>query len=108
MTVHRLCEMFELDESRPIQVTVGGVRVAAVRVGTEIFAVEDRCSHERSVALGDGDVDPTDCTIECAKHGSLFSLRTGRVMCLPATEDVATFPTTIDTSGVVSATLPEA
>lgn len=107
MTAHRLCEMSELVESQPVQVTVDGVRVAVVRVGTEIFAIEDRCSHQRSVALSDGEIDAFDCTIECWKHGSRFSLRTGAVLSMPATEDVSTFPTVTDPDGVVSVVLPD-
>lgn len=60
MTAYRLCEMSELAESQPVQVTAGGVRVAVVRVGTEIFVIEDRCSHERAVALSDGEIDASD------------------------------------------------
>ncbi len=107
MTSHRLCAPADLDESRPFQVTVAGVRVAVVRTGTDVFAIEDRCSHEPAVALSDGEVDPTDCTIECAKHGSLFSLRTGHVLSMPAIKNVAVFPVSIDIDGLVSMPLPD-
>ena len=107
MTTHRLCALAELSEAQPVQVTVGGVRIAAVRVGEEVFAIEDRCSHERSVALSEGEVDTVDCTIECMKHGSLFSLRTGEVLSMPATVNVATFPIVIGPDGYISVELPE-
>ena len=37
-----------------------------------------------------------DCTVECPKHGALFSLRTGEPTTLPATVAVPVFAVRVD------------
>ena len=71
----RLCSLAELEPDVPLRVELDEVDVAVVRVGDEVFAIEDLCSHAE-VPLSDGEV--TDCTIECELHGSRFDLRTGK------------------------------
>jgi len=66
----------------PVSVVAGDTPVLLVRSGHDILAVHDRCSH-RGCALSSGTVDGT--TIECACHGSRFSLRDGHVERGPAT-----------------------
>ena len=73
--------------------------VCLVRIGEDYFAVADRCSHA-NVALSEGDIDVDECTVECWKHGSAFSLLDGRPLSLPATVPVATYDVTVD-GGVV-------
>ncbi len=61
----------------------------------EIFAIEDRCSHDNG-PLVEGILDEDLCTVECPRHGSLFDLRTGAPKSLPAYVAVDTFPVIID------------
>lgn len=89
MSLERACRVDEIAEDEGLAVTVGGVDIAVARCGEEVFAVRNECTHQ-SVPLTDGEVE--DCEIECFLHGSTFDLRTGKAMCLPATEPVATFP----------------
>jgi len=78
----------------------GPYGVCVVRVGDEVYAVADRCSHAK-VALSEGEVDPDERTIECWKHGSTFSLLDGKPQSLPATEAVAVYPVRIDGDDLV-------
>jgi 3-phenylpropionate/trans-cinnamate dioxygenase ferredoxin subunit len=71
--------------------------VCLVRVGDELFAVHDECTHE-AVPLSEGDVE--GCTIECRRHGSRFDLRTGVVMGPPAMEPVQVYATRLDAGEV--------
>ena len=79
-------------EGAATPVTVGGVDLALVRDGDEVFAIRDECSHA-SIPLSEGDVE--GCEIECWLHGSRFDARTGKPLNLPAVEPVPTYPTTI-------------
>jgi 3-phenylpropionate/trans-cinnamate dioxygenase ferredoxin subunit len=88
----RLCALAELSPGVPLRVELDATEVAVVRVGEEIFAIEDVCSHA-DVPLSDGDVE--DCTIECALHGSRFDLRTGKPTGPPATRPVPVFETSV-------------
>jgi nitrite reductase/ring-hydroxylating ferredoxin subunit/uncharacterized membrane protein len=66
----------------PASVVVGDTPVLVTRAGGQVFAVHDRCSH-RGCSLRIGTIDGE--TIECACHGSRFSLRDGHVERGPAT-----------------------
>lgn len=72
-----------------LAVEVGGVDVALVRDGDDVYAIHDECSHAE-IPLSEGDVE--GCEIECWLHGSRFDARTGAVLNLPATEPVAVYP----------------
>ena len=60
-----------------------------------LYAIEDRCSHDDG-PLAEGELDQAACTIECPRHGSLFDLKTGDPLTLPAYVPVDTFPVVID------------
>ncbi len=97
----------DLRDRQPRRVVIDGVHVALVRVGDEVFAVNDVCSHAE-VSLSEGEV--SDCTIECWLHGSRFDLRTGEPSGPPAFESIATYPVQIEGQGdeaVVLVAVPE-
>jgi 3-phenylpropionate/trans-cinnamate dioxygenase ferredoxin subunit len=82
---------------------VDGIAVAVVRIGDDVYAIGDVCSHA-NVSLSDGDVWCEERELECPKHGSAFHLETGEPSTLPATQPVAVFDATVvDGRVVVSA-----
>ena len=94
MSFVTIASVTELDPDKPLAVDVDDeLSVALVLHGTEVYAIENECSHAK-VPLSEGDV--IDCAIECYLHGSTFDLRTGRAMNLPATQPVRVFPVLID------------
>ncbi len=82
-----------LPRDRGIRVTVGEERIAMFRIGNEVFAIGDRCSHAEA-SLAEGEVFGTE--VECPRHGSEFDLRTGEALSLPATRPVPTYPVSIE------------
>jgi 3-phenylpropionate/trans-cinnamate dioxygenase ferredoxin subunit len=98
MSFTPVCTLDDLSPSTPRQVVVDGVPVSVVRVGDEVFAINDVCSHG-AVSLSEGEVD--DCTVECWLHGSRFDLRTGAALSLPATEPVAVYPVKVEDGKVL-------
>ncbi len=88
----RLCALAALTSGSPLRVELAELDVAVVKVGDEVFAIEDLCSHA-DFPLSDGEVD--DCTIECSLHGSRFDLRSGKPTGPPATRPVPVFATTV-------------
>ncbi len=86
-----------LPRDRGIRVTLGDDRIAMFRIGEEVFAVSDRCSHAEA-SLAEGEV--FDYEVECPRHGSEFDLRTGKPLSLPATKPVPTYEVAIE-DGVV-------
>ncbi|HEX8094051.1 MAG TPA: non-heme iron oxygenase ferredoxin subunit [Jatrophihabitans sp.] len=88
----RLCALAELSSGVPLRVELDDLEIAVVKVGEEVFAMEDVCSHA-DFPLSDGEVE--DCTIECVLHGSRFDLRTGKPTGPPATRPVPVFATSV-------------
>ena len=90
----------DLENGKALHVDIDGVPVAVVRIDDDVFAVHDVCSHA-DVRLSEGIVWCETKQIECIRHGSAFSLETGRPDTLPATQPVATYPVTV-TDGEVT------
>jgi 3-phenylpropionate/trans-cinnamate dioxygenase ferredoxin subunit len=88
----RLCLLADVRDGSAVRVELSEVDVAVVRVGDEVFALEDVCSHAE-FPLTEGEVDGE--TIECALHGSRFDLRTGKSLGPPATQPVRTYPVSV-------------
>lgn len=95
---HRAAQATEVEEGTPCPVQVGATPIALYRIGGDIYALGDRCTHDPTVRLSDGFVDGDQ--IECPMHQSCFAIRTGKVMGPPAREDVACYPIRIE-AGVV-------
>lgn len=62
--------------------------VAVFRVGGDFYAMDDICTHDGG-PLAEGTLDGD--VIECPRHGAKFNVRTGAVVCLPATAPVPTY-----------------
>jgi 3-phenylpropionate/trans-cinnamate dioxygenase ferredoxin component len=77
-----------VSEARPLGVEVDGVAVVVVRCGAELYAVEDRCTHDGE-SLGEAQVE--DCQIICPRHGAHFCLRSGEALTPPAYEPLRTY-----------------
>ncbi len=97
----------DLRPNQPRRVVIDGVPFSLVRVGDEVFAVGDVCSHAE-VSLSEGEV--SGCQIECWLHGSRFDLRTGEPSGPPAFEPVPVYPVEIEGQGdeaIVLVAVPE-
>ncbi len=70
-------------------VTAGGTEIVLANFEGTIYAVADECSHEE-FALSDGDLEGDE--ILCIYHGARFDCKTGKNICLPATQPVKSFP----------------
>jgi 3-phenylpropionate/trans-cinnamate dioxygenase ferredoxin subunit len=82
-----------LPRDRGLLVTFGEERIALFRIGDEVFAIGDRCSHAEA-SLAEGEV--FDHEVECPRHGSEFDLRTGKPLSLPATKPVPTYEVVVE------------
>jgi 3-phenylpropionate/trans-cinnamate dioxygenase ferredoxin subunit len=90
----------QLEHGAATRVIVGGIPVAVVRIGDDVYAIGDICSHAE-VSLSGGEVYCEEKEIECPQHGSVFSLETGEPATLPATQPVPVFDVTV-ADGVVT------
>jgi 3-phenylpropionate/trans-cinnamate dioxygenase ferredoxin subunit len=70
---------------------VTSVPILVVNLEGELYALEDKCSHE-DFELSAGAFDPAAGTVECVLHGARFDVRDGRALCAPAYTPVPKFP----------------
>ena len=77
-----------LGEGVPFSAEVDGVPVVVVRCGSDLYAVEDRCTHDGESFAG---AEVESCELICPRHGSRFDLRTGDALTPPAYEPVRTY-----------------
>jgi 3-phenylpropionate/trans-cinnamate dioxygenase ferredoxin subunit len=77
-----------VSETAPLAVTVDGEHLVIVRCGIELYAVEDRCTHDGESLEG---AEVEDCQIICPRHFSHFCLRTGEALTPPAYEPLRTY-----------------
>jgi 3-phenylpropionate/trans-cinnamate dioxygenase ferredoxin subunit len=87
----------ELQQGKPVKVEKDGKTICVARVGDEVFAVDDTCSHS-DASLSEGDV--TDFKIECWLHGAEFDLRTGEALTPPAVAPLHTYGVHVDGDSV--------
>ena len=83
----------QLVESKPFRLEKSGQSICVVKVGQEVFAIDDTCSHS-DASLSEGDVEKFE--IECWLHGAAFDVRTGEAVSMPATQSVKTYAVRVD------------
>ena len=97
----RVCRLADVPVDGAVRVEVDGREIALIRFGDEdVYAIGDVCSHAE-ISLAMGEVDAEERTIECWKHGSLFSVETGEPLTLPATRPVPVYDVTVDGDNVI-------
>lgn len=85
-----VCAFDELAPGSATRFEIDGIAVAVVRIGDDVYAIGDTCSHGE-VSLSEGEVLCEEKELECWKHGSSFSLETGEPQTLPAVRAVPVF-----------------
>jgi 3-phenylpropionate/trans-cinnamate dioxygenase ferredoxin subunit len=98
--VERLCRLDEIEPGSARRFDVGHHRLCIVRIGDDVYAIGDRCSHE-DYSLCEGEIWGDEREIECWKHGSTFSLETGEPQSLPATKPVPVYQVSVEDGDVV-------
>lgn len=87
----------QLAERKPVRIEKNGESICVTKIGNEIFAVNDTCSHSEA-SLSEGEV--SDFKIECWLHGAEFDLRTGEALTPPAVAPLKTYPVIVDGDSV--------
>jgi 3-phenylpropionate/trans-cinnamate dioxygenase ferredoxin subunit len=82
---------------KPVKLEKAGRTICVTRVGDDVFAIDDTCSHS-DASLSEGEV--TDFKIECWLHGAEFDLRTGEALTPPAVAPVKIYPVIVDGDSV--------
>jgi 3-phenylpropionate/trans-cinnamate dioxygenase ferredoxin subunit len=89
------CEFFavageqELPPGERIYIEIDRKSIVMINLAGSYYAIADVCSHDDG-PLGDGDLDGIE--IICPRHGARFDIRSGKVLSLPAVEDIPAYP----------------
>ena len=95
-----VCKLADLPAGEMRLIEADGRKIGVFHCADgNMHAIEDRCSHDDG-PLAEGEINSERCTVECPRHGSLFDLRSGKPLTLPAYEPVESFPVWIE-DGVV-------
>jgi 3-phenylpropionate/trans-cinnamate dioxygenase ferredoxin subunit len=86
-----VCPVEELPPGEMRIVSAGQVSLGVYNLGGELYAIEDRCSHDDG-PLCEGEFDPETGIVICPRHGANFDIRSGNALTLPAYEPVETYP----------------
>ena len=79
----------DVTEDYPAFAVVAGKEIALYRVGDNIYASDNLCTHGNA-RLCDGYLEGHE--IECPLHQGRFDIRDGRALCAPLTADIRIYP----------------
>jgi len=87
----------QMTENKPFKLEKNGKAACVTRIGDQVFAVADTCTHSEA-SLSEGDI--LDYKIECWLHGAEFDVRTGEAVTPPATEKLEVYTVAVDGDSV--------
>ena len=94
----RVAGLSELEDKQLKGTKVNNRYVAVVRIGDELYAFDDTCSHA-ACSISPGEVE--DYLAPCYCHGALFDVRTGAAVQGPAARPVQTFNVKVEGDDVL-------
>ncbi|HUO62226.1 MAG TPA: Rieske (2Fe-2S) protein [Terriglobales bacterium] len=97
MTAVRTASLEEVPAGRCTLTEVNGIRMVLARVGDQVYACADACSH-RGGPLSEGKLTGTRLT--CPWHGWMYDVRTGQCLLPARGAAVATYPVRVDSDGI--------
>jgi 3-phenylpropionate/trans-cinnamate dioxygenase ferredoxin subunit len=78
-----VAKVSDLSDPGRITVELDDRLIVLLRVGGDVFALDDVCTHDGG-PLGEGELE--DHTIACPRHGAKFDIRNGKALTMPATQ----------------------
>jgi 3-phenylpropionate/trans-cinnamate dioxygenase ferredoxin component len=87
-----------LADAESLSADVDGLALLVVRCGSELYAVEDRCTHDGEPLEG---AEVESCQIICPRHGAHFCVRTGEALTPPAYEPLRTYRVRVENGRIL-------
>jgi 3-phenylpropionate/trans-cinnamate dioxygenase ferredoxin subunit len=95
----RVASVEDVPPGTSLCVEVDDEPVALFNCDGEIYAIGDTCTHAEA-SLSEGEL-LEGCIVECPLHGAQYDVRTGKVLCFPATIDAASYAVRIDGDAIM-------
>ncbi|HNQ94184.1 MAG TPA: non-heme iron oxygenase ferredoxin subunit [Anaerolineales bacterium] len=93
----------ELPNGERLFIEIEGNSLVIFNIAGQFFAIADICSHDNG-PLGEGDLEGFN--VICPRHGAEFDVRTGKVVQLPAVDDIPAYPVQVR-DGVIFVGIPK-
>ena len=91
----KACTLDDLEEGEIFLAEVPGAgRLALYKIGDDVFATDDTCTHGQASLSEDGFVEAFIVT--CSWHDGAFDVRTGQPVALPCTIPLRTYKVTVE------------
>lgn len=103
MSKFRACSVEALPEGEALRLDTVPV-IALFNINGEFYAVDDVCTHGNA-SMSEGYIED-DATVECPLHSASFCLKTGKALCLPATDPLRTYDVSVE-QGEIWVDIPE-
>ncbi len=87
-TFVKVAKRTDIADGGRMSVEVDGWAILVFRIGDDVYAVEDVCTHDGQ-PLTEGAL--VAGAVECPRHGARFDVRTGKALCMPAVEPVRVY-----------------
>lgn len=100
MTFRPVARLDDIPDPGCKQVDVGGNWVGLYRVGDDVYAIGDVCTHQEAY-LTEGEFDADELEVECPLHGSRFNVASGEVRILPAVKPEPAYEVKIEGNEVL-------
>ncbi len=88
----------EIEDSKSLSVDIDGLALLVVRCGPDLYAIEDRCTHDGEPLEG---AEVESCQIICPRHGAHFCVRTGEALTPPAYEALRTYKVQVENGRIL-------
>lgn len=83
----------QLEPGKKTAFELNGTELMIANVGGSVYAMQRSCTHAET-DLCEGNLE--GCIIECPLHGAMFDITDGKVVSLPATAPLKTYPAKIE------------
>lgn len=95
----KVSSILDLKEGEVTGVKVGGEQIALYRLGDEVFATSDICTHADCEISENFYIEGAE--VECTCHGSRFDIKSGENTVPPAAEPLKIYKTRVDGDDVL-------
>lgn len=93
----------DIPADRSFSVHTPNCEIILLRCDNEVYALEDRCTHDGEPLQG---AEVADCQVICPRHGARFCARSGEALTPPAYEAIRTFETRVENGRVYVRHIP--
>lgn len=98
MAWQKLAQLNDIPDDAPLETGSARQPLALYRVEGNVYCTDNLCTHAEAF-LSDGYLEGFE--IECPLHGARFDIRTGHVLCQPASKDIRRYPVKVEGEDVL-------